>query len=100
MSEIIILLTGEYRAHVCDGTVKQCTPCPERLPSCIGLTDGHHLFPGRTWMKDYIVCYKERTTVRKCDMGYFNPRLHQCTSGVDISKYRPQYVLYDNPPVL
>ncbi|VDI54945.1 Hypothetical predicted protein, partial [Mytilus galloprovincialis] len=84
----------EYRANVCDGTSAVCTPCPERLPSCIGQTDGHHMFPGRSWLKDYIVCMKERTVVQKCNSGYFNPRLHQCTDNVgvtDIPSYCRSY---------
>ncbi|XP_071175832.1 uncharacterized protein [Mytilus edulis] len=84
----------EYRAHVCDGTSAVCTPCPERLPSCIGQTDGHHMFPGRSWLKDYIVCVNERTIVQKCDSGYFNPHLHQCTDNVgvtDIPSYCRSY---------
>ena len=55
-----------------------CTPCPERLPSCVGLPDGRHSYPGRMWQSYFIVCYKHRTTVERCVKGIFNPVTLQC----------------------
>jgi hypothetical protein len=76
----MIIFLGEYQQNLCQAANKSCDPCPERLPSCIGKSDGLNPFPTKMWQADYIKCYKNRTMeVTKCPTGkYFNPRLNQC----------------------
>jgi hypothetical protein len=73
-------IEGEYQQNLCQAANKSCDPCPERLPSCVGKSDGLNPVPTKMWQADYIKCYKNRTMeVTKCPTGkYFNPRLSQC----------------------
>ena len=74
---------GEYLQNLCSGKDPTCEPCIERLPSCIGLLDGNNPVPNRTWLAQYITCYKERTLdVHTCPEGsVFDPYIKTCISG-------------------
>lgn len=86
---VLYTILGEYVKNLCLTSDKSCIPCPGRLPSCRGLSDGLHSFPGRLWMEDYIKCFRNRTMdVSKCTTGYFNPTLRACTTKLGRSKYK------------
>lgn len=93
-------LSGEYDANVCDPTDPICVPCPDRLPSCIGQSDGSHVFPGREWQSDYITCYKNRTVLpsKKCTKGYFHPVKETCLEDVDKGNPVLYYLFYKTCP--
>ena len=78
-----VVFAGEYLHNLCSGTDPNCAPCIERLPSCIGLPDGNNPVLNRTWLAEYIYCYKERTLdVRTCPSGsVFDPYRKQCVLG-------------------
>lgn len=81
--------TGEYivNREPSSSLQRSTVPCPERLPSCIGLPDGKQEFPNRRWWADYIVCYHNRTLeINKCADGYFNPYLRICVRWIPLSK--------------
>lgn len=81
--------TGEYivNREPSLSLQRSTVPCPDRLPSCIGLSDGKHEFPSRRWWADYIVCYHNRTVeINKCANGYFNPYLRICVRWISLSK--------------
>jgi hypothetical protein len=80
----IFLFSGEYDQNLCDSTIKNCTKCALRLPSCIGSSDGPNPFPTRLWKKDYISCFLNRTmAISKCqEPQYFNPKLSKCMDHV------------------
>lgn len=62
-------------------------PCPEKLPSCIGLSDERHEFPNRRWRPDYIVCYQNRTVeIATCPGGYYHPYQRVCVKWIPLSK--------------
>ncbi|KAJ8316011.1 LOW QUALITY PROTEIN: hypothetical protein KUTeg_006025 [Tegillarca granosa] len=94
---------SEYEQNLCSAVNTACTNCSERLPSCVGKTDGKQAFPTREWKKDYLQCYKNRTMViTKCQKSeYFNPRKHKCMTDVetvdvpDFCKANPQAILPD-----
>ncbi|XP_062614312.1 uncharacterized protein LOC134276046 [Saccostrea cucullata] len=74
----------EYKQNLCQPSDKKCQPCPIRLPSCLGLSDGQNPHPSHLWGEDYIVCFENRTLeVLKCRVGYFNPRTRRCSDFVD-----------------
>ena len=75
---VTLITTGEYLQNRCIMGSHTCTPCQERLPSCVLLLDGRHIYPGRMWQSDFIVCYKHRTTVERCENGIFNPVILRC----------------------
>jgi hypothetical protein len=88
-TDILYTILGEYVKNLCLTSDKTCIPCPGRLPSCRGLSDGLHSFPGRLWMEDYIKCFRNRTMdVSKCPTGYFNPTLRACTTQLGRSKFK------------
>ena len=80
---------GEYQQHLCSPGDLSCTKCSERLPRCVGLTDGRHAVPSHLWLTDYIVCYKNRTVnVTQCARDeYFNPRLNTCMKNIIPGQY-------------
>lgn len=69
-------------------TANNCTKCPERLPSCVGSSDGLNPSPRHLWKDDYISCFLNRTMViSKCPKSqYFNPRLSMCVDYVPTGK--------------
>jgi hypothetical protein len=81
---LLFYCAGEYVQNVCPGGDPLCEPCPERLPSCIGLPDGHNPHPYHIWGSIFITCYKNRTLdVDQCTTGqYFHPRERTCKTVV------------------
>lgn len=77
---------GEYEINQrCPGDVPNCVPCEERLPSCIGYSNGNHSFPTRN--EYYVVCQDERTlSVQSCEPGIFDKALRRCSVSFDISE--------------
>lgn len=79
---------GQYEQNLkCVTGQMSCAPCPERLPSCIGLSDGLQPFTGLEWTSSYIVCLQNRTMdIRRCPQrAIFNPQTHQCINKIDQS---------------
>ncbi|KAL5005503.1 hypothetical protein ScPMuIL_018959 [Solemya velum] len=78
----------------CPGDVPNCVPCEERLPSCIGYSNGNHSFPTRN--EYYVVCQDERTlSVQSCEPGIFDKALRRCSVSFDIK--RPSAYCVENP---
>lgn len=57
-----------------------CTPCIERLPSCVELPNGRHGFPGQLWSSKFILCHLNRTIdIGDCPDGQkFDPHGRFC----------------------
>ncbi|KAK3583067.1 hypothetical protein CHS0354_004012 [Potamilus streckersoni] len=73
----------EYLQNLCNGTDKDCVPCIDRLPSCIGFPDGANPSMDHMWSSTYLTCYKERTeNVQTCVEGIFNPYTRNCSKDV------------------
>ncbi|KAL3884669.1 hypothetical protein ACJMK2_024787, partial [Sinanodonta woodiana] len=74
----------QYDQNLCHSTNSSCLPCPERLPSCIGLPDGANRFVGREWKSEYVTCYMNRTMeISQCSKGeYFHPKERKCKTSV------------------
>ena len=72
---------GSYQQNLCHKTDPNCLPCPERLPSCVGLTDGYHGLRDR-WSSDYFNCYKNRTIDVLTCKGFFDPNTKQCVEKI------------------
>ena len=78
-SQALTCITGEYQRNLCTPGSPGCTPCPQRLFSCIGLPDGHNAIEGKQWTPDYITCHRNRTmSTDKCNQGVFDPNKRQC----------------------
>ena len=91
-----MLILGEYVQNLCKTNGSTCQPCPDRLPSCVGLSDGNHAFPTRLWKPDYITCYKDRTVnTDKCTDGYFHPHMEMCVTFIIRSKFMDFYTYYN-----
>lgn len=77
-----IFLTGQYNQNLCKINSPSCIPCPERLPSCLGIPDGLQVHPQRLWTAWYIVCDRNRTIeINKCQHGQiFDPQRRQCVT--------------------
>ncbi|XP_062614315.1 uncharacterized protein LOC134276051 isoform X2 [Saccostrea cucullata] len=77
----------EYQQNLCTGKGKNCKPCKERLPSCIGLPNGLNPVMEFLWEKNYIVCKDNRTlNVKTCSEGVFDPYNRKCMNNT-ISSY-------------
>lgn len=76
---------GQYEQNLCKATDSNCQLCSNRLPTCVGLSDGDHEFPSKLWQRDFIICFKNRTiSITSCEDGlYFNPRTRKCLSAVE-----------------
>lgn len=76
-------LSGEYDQNQCPQG-QTCEPCPDRLPSCVGLPDGDQPAAGHRWTDLYVRCYKNRTTeVKHCPNGaVFDPNRLACVSKI------------------
>ncbi|WAR05418.1 hypothetical protein MAR_020787 [Mya arenaria] len=92
----------EYFQNLCHAGNLTCTPCPSRLPSCVGLPDGNNPLPGSTWAPEYMTCQTGRTfAIHRCPSGVFDPARKMCQSSVqpvDIPQYcrsNPSAVLPD-----
>lgn len=74
--------SGSYKQNVCQSKDSSCIPCPERLPSCVSLSDGYHGFQMIQWSSNYFQCYKNRTiNVLNCK-GYFDPVAKKCVDKI------------------
>lgn len=72
---------GSYKQNVCKSKGPSCIPCSERLPSCVGLSNGYHGFLMQ-WSSKYFQCYKNRTiNVLNCK-GYFDPNAKKCVEKI------------------
>ena len=77
------LFAGEYDANLCTKPYQACTPCADRLPSCVGLQNGDHPITFMLWTSTYAKCYRNRTmAIEHCANGYFHPRQRQCLNDV------------------
>ena len=72
---------GSYQQNLCHISDPNCLPCPERLPSCVGLTDGYHGLRDQ-WSSDYFNCYKNRTIDVLTCKGFFDPNTKQCVEKI------------------
>lgn len=85
----LITISGEYLQTQCLQNAVNCTPCPERLPSCIGLPDGNNPFPTRPNSQYYVKCFQNRTVaVEVCQVSLFEPSTRECSNVIDASMYR------------
>lgn len=72
-----MIITGDYTQNLCKPGDISCRPCPERHPSCVGLSDGRNAVT--LWSNQYVVCLKNRTiSVGRCPDGVFNPIERLC----------------------
>ncbi|KAK3589928.1 hypothetical protein CHS0354_034946 [Potamilus streckersoni] len=74
----------EYLQTQCLEGAANCTPCVERLPSCVGLEDGNNAFPGRTNSEYYVKCFRNRTVaVEVCQVSLFDQSIKRCSSDIN-----------------
>jgi len=77
-----ILFIGEYLQNHCRGDDPYCEPCVDRLPSCIGFSDGDNPIMLLLWTQAFMKCLDNRTLgVESCQEGIFNPYLRECVEG-------------------
>nr|XP_022322146.1 uncharacterized protein LOC111123822 isoform X3 [Crassostrea virginica] len=91
----------QYKQNICNATDTNCQLCSNRLPTCVGQSDGEHAFPSKLWHRDFIICYKNRTvSIAECEDGlYFNPRTEKCQKSVDIVDV-PSYCVVHKSAIL
>ncbi|KAK3583072.1 hypothetical protein CHS0354_004017 [Potamilus streckersoni] len=84
----------QYDQNLCHRTNSSCLPCPERLPSCIGLPDGVNQFVGREWKSEFVTCYMNRTMeISQCSKGeYFHPKERKCKTSVIKDSFLSLYI--------
>ncbi|KAK3583069.1 hypothetical protein CHS0354_004014 [Potamilus streckersoni] len=69
----------DYANNLCSPSATSCRPCQSRLPSCVGLPDGEHAYPGAYRNNQYVTCYRNRSiSIFECSGGYFNAEYKQC----------------------
>lgn len=74
----------EYLQTQCLQNAVNCTPCPERLPSCVGLPDGNNAFPTRPRSQYYVKCFQNRTVaVEVCQVSLFDTTIRECSNVID-----------------
>lgn len=80
--------TGEYNQNLCQTGDTSCAPCPDRLPSCVGLPDGDEPDMLHQWTDVYVRCYRNRTMdVQHCPTGsVFSPARLACISKIGSGK--------------
>lgn len=80
---------GEYDQNLCPMGDPSCSPCPDRLPSCVGLADGDEPDMGHQWTDVYVQCYRNRTMrVEHCPTGaVFSPAKRACISKIGAGRY-------------
>ena len=78
----ITFISGQYKQNACPVHDTNCVPCPERLPSCIGMGDGDQPVVARLWSDIHVVCYRNRTLqIKHCPNGaVFEPNRKECIS--------------------
>lgn len=85
----MMVISGEYYQTRCRRGDPTCTPCEERLPSCIGLPDGANAFPNRPNSEYYVKCFQNRTVaVEVCQVSLFDEATRACSNNIDPSKYK------------
>lgn len=76
-------VVGEYQQNLCASFNSSCLPCSDRLPSCVGLSNGKNAFSGRMWSPYYVDCLNNRTyTVHRCTNGWFHPVQRVCVTQI------------------
>lgn len=85
---IMRFFPGEYKQNLCKSNSTSCTPCPERLPTCVGFSNGLQPHPSNLWTTLYIICDRNRTIhIERCQEGQiFHPDLKQCVNPSAIGK--------------
>lgn len=84
----IYFVKGEYLQNRCDAADTACTPCEDRMPSCVGLPDGDNMYPGKPMSELYVNCSMDRTiSMKKCQRGLFDQSTKQCVEDVTDSTY-------------
>lgn len=80
--------SGEFDQNKCKALDNKCEPCIERLPSCVGLSDGRHAFAGQLWTPKFILCHRNRTIeVTDCpDNKKFDPDQRFCVNPTIVGK--------------
>ena len=76
------VFSGDYKQNLCKSNSTSCTPCPERLPTCVGVSNGPQPHPSNLWTALYIICDRNRTiNIERCKEGQiFHPDLKQCVN--------------------
>ena len=76
--------SGDYTQNQCTSSFN-CQPCPDRLPSCVGLPDGANGVPRHQWASDYVICLKNRTmNISRCSSPQiFDPISRKCVQFVE-----------------
>ena len=82
-------LSGAYNQNLCAPGDQSCAPCPDRLPSCVGLPDGDEPDTHHQWTDVYVRCYRNRTMdVQHCPTGaVFSPAKLACISKIGSGKW-------------
>lgn len=74
--------------NLCALSDQHCLPCPTRLPSCVGLSNGQNAIPTQIWSSRYLRCLNNRTIgVESCPSGWFNPVQRQCVNMIHPGMY-------------
>ncbi|XP_062578131.1 uncharacterized protein LOC134240032, partial [Saccostrea cucullata] len=93
----------EYNQNKCGPLDPSCQPCSERLPSCVGITDGFQPVSGYIWTDRYMECQMNRTiSIYHCSPGWvFNPFTGACVQYVmqsyvlDYCQHHPTDIMPD-----
>ncbi|XP_061184903.1 uncharacterized protein LOC133192909 isoform X1 [Saccostrea echinata] len=79
----------DYLQNRCKPGDRNCIPCRERLPSCVGLKNGNNTIPGRDLTDTFVVCWEGRTvSVEQCPAGYFDPVQRKCRTEIGAAVIR------------
>ncbi|XP_041355816.1 uncharacterized protein LOC121373314 [Gigantopelta aegis] len=73
----------EYLRVKCpDGICDPNKPCKE--PSCVGLPNGHNVYPGKEMTETFLECHMERVTgIMTCSANqFFDPLRKKCTGSL------------------
>ena len=90
-SFIKVIISGQYYQTRCRKGDPQCTPCEERLPSCIGMPDGANGFPSRRNSEYYVKCFMNRTVaVEVCQVSLFDEATRACSNKINPGKIYQQ----------
>lgn len=82
------IFLGEYDQNKCDPNDPTCQPCPDRLPSCVGLPNGYQPMLNYRWTDKFMECQMNRTIqITRCSPGWvFNPFTNTCVKYIEQSK--------------
>lgn len=80
--------SGDYSANSCP--VSHCRPCSADHGSCVGLSDGINVWPGREWSPFFLECADERTIIStRCSEPpayIFSPDAQSCVDIFHVPK--------------